>query len=60
MASLIAPLMWLGFILTCIVGWIMNVVAVFHMNFDTINGELVLRLIGIFVAPLGSIMGLFF
>jgi len=60
MASLIAPLLWLGLILTGIVGWIMNVVAVFHMNFDTINGEMVLRLIGIFVAPLGSIMGLFF
>ncbi len=60
MASLIAPLLWLGLILTCFVGWIMNVVAVFHMNFDTINGEIVLRLIGIFVAPLGSIMGLFF
>lgn len=60
MANLILPLLYLGLILAGLVGWIMNIVAIFHMNFTTITGELVLRVIGIFMAPLGSIMGLFF
>lgn len=42
-----------------LVGWIINIVDIFHSNFSNITGELVLRVVGIFIAPLGSIMGLF-
>lgn len=42
-----------------LVGWIMNIVEIFHSNFSNFTGELVLRLFGVFIAPLGSIMGLF-
>lgn len=43
-----------------IVGWIMNVVVLYGMSFDHITGALILRVLGVIVAPLGSILGLFF
>ena len=53
-----------GFVLPLIVvtalGWVMNIVDLF--GFSLSNGmtlELGLRLLGIFVAPLGAIMGYF-
>jgi len=57
--SLTVALLWLAIIVAALVGWVMNIVAIFHSNFSSITGELVLRVIGVFVAPLGSIMGLF-
>lgn len=38
-----------------IVGWIANIVAVAQS--DYINGMVLVRIIGIFVAPLGAILG---
>ena len=40
-----------------IVGWIMNIVTIAHTTFTPFTGELALRLAGIFVFPLGSVMG---
>lgn len=45
--------------LALLVGWIMNIVAVAGSSFDPITGVVVLRVVGIFVPPLGGIMGLF-
>ena len=42
-----------------IVGWIMNIVAIAHANINEISGLLILRIIGIFVAPLGAVLGYF-
>ena len=38
-----------------IFGWVMNLIKLF--NLDGMSGELVIRAIGIIVAPLGAIMG---
>lgn len=40
-------------------GWIMNIVVIFHSTFDLTNlsAILVLRIIGVFVAPLGVVLG---
>ena len=38
-------------------GWIANIVKLVGMNFDHITGLLVVRAIGIFLAPLGAVMG---
>jgi len=38
-------------------GWVKNIIAVAHSDFSNINGELVLRVIGIPMAPLGAIIG---
>jgi hypothetical protein len=43
-------------ILAVIAGWIMNIISLFGMEtVTTIEG--ILRIVGIFIAPLGSIMG---
>lgn len=52
-AALCAIAIWFAFVY----GWICNIVSLYHSSFDTITGQLVLRVIGIFVVPLGSVMG---
>ena len=42
-----------------VVGWIMNIVAIAGSSFDVLSGMLVLRIVGIFVAPLGAVLGYF-
>lgn len=42
-----------------LIGWIMNIVRLIDCNFDPIHAEVVLRVIGIFVAPMGSVLGFF-
>ena len=43
--------------LAAIIGWVSNIAALF--NLDTFSGEMVLRAVGIFLAPLGAILGFF-
>lgn len=40
-------------------GWIINLVTVFHSNYDHITGLLVVRVVGVIVAPIGAILGYF-
>ena len=51
-------------IITMICGWCINIYKVFTilMYSDTIvwSGSLICRIIGIFIAPMGSVLGLFF
>ena len=42
-----------------VVGWIMNIVTIAGSSFDVLSGILVLRIVGIFVAPLGAVLGYF-
>lgn len=52
---------WLVIVLVVVSGWIMNIIDIFKYDFDVgITLEIALRLIGIFVAPLGAVMGWFF
>ena len=46
-------------LLAGVVGWIMNIVTIAHANFNEITGMFILRIIGIFVAPLGAVLGYF-
>jgi uncharacterized membrane protein len=55
--QLVVMLTVIGIWIAAIVGWVMNLVTLYHMSFATITGELVLRCVGIFVAPIGSVMG---
>jgi hypothetical protein len=50
----------LSFIVAMFVGWCMNVYQLFEMIGEPLGTEFVLRIVGVFVAPMGSIMGLFF
>lgn len=49
----------IGFMLVFMVGWIMNIVKVIGLNFDAITGEHVIRIAGIFLAPVGGVAGYF-
>lgn len=40
-------------------GWVANVVKLAGADFSVITGMLVLRVIGIFAAPLGAVLGYF-
>lgn len=51
---------YLGMIVAAIVGWFMNIFAIMHTMHGAFDGMFVLRIVGIFVAPLGAILGLFF
>ena len=39
-------------------GWIANIITIIGMG-EILNGEGVIRIIGVFIAPLGAIMGYF-
>lgn len=38
-------------------GWVANIVKLVGMDFGSMTGMLVVRAIGIFIAPLGSVVG---
>ena len=40
-------------------GWVWNVVEIFSMLDGPVNAEFVFRVIGIFVGPIGAILGYF-
>jgi len=48
-------LVGIGIVLASAVGWVMNIVAVAQSEF--VNGMVILRVVGIFIAPLGSVLG---
>jgi len=39
------------------IGWVMNIVSLAHSSFEPLTGMVVLRVIGIFVPPLGAVLG---
>jgi prepilin-type N-terminal cleavage/methylation domain-containing protein len=41
----------------CLYGWIHNIVVIYHSSFDPLTAKVVLRVIGVFLAPLGVVMG---
>ena len=41
------------------IGWIWNIIKLAGMTFDVLTGLLVLRVVGIFVVPLGMVVGYF-
>ena len=57
MPQLVVALSVIGLWVAAVIGWIMNIFTLYHMSFETMTGELIVRVIGIFVAPIGAIMG---
>jgi hypothetical protein len=48
---------WGVIVLALLGGWIANVVKLINMGFDQVTGMMVARSIGVFVAPLGGVLG---
>lgn len=42
-----------------VIGWVWNIVKLCAMSFDPLTGLLVVRAIGIFVPPVGAVVGYF-
>ena len=42
-----------------VIGWVMNIVAIANGTFDPLTPMMVLRLVGIFMLPLGGVLGWF-
>ncbi|WP_319413845.1 hypothetical protein [uncultured Cohaesibacter sp.] len=40
-----------------LIGWVMNIIALFHMSWNTFTTELVIRLVGVPVAIIGAVAG---
>ncbi len=47
----------IGIAIAAIVGWVMNIITIAHSSFDVLTGMLILRIVGIFVGPLGAVLG---
>jgi prepilin-type N-terminal cleavage/methylation domain-containing protein len=45
------------FVLLGGIGWVWNIVKIVQSGFDVITGLFIARCIGVFVAPLGAILG---
>ena len=54
---------WLGFFLlilfwiACLGGWVANIVKLWNYDGYGFAGEVILRVVGIFLAPLGVVLG---
>lgn len=59
MAQRIAPIAIIGLWLASIVGWCMNIWALFGSVGGSLNAMFVARCVGVLVAPLGAILGYF-
>ncbi len=57
MPALISFLFVMSLWVLGIVGWVMNIVTIAGSDFGAITGLLVLRIVGISIAPLGAVLG---
>lgn len=48
------------FMILVAIGWVMNIIALIHLESIDHLGEVIIRFIGIFIAPIGAVMGWFF
>lgn len=51
---------WVAFWLAMVVGWVLNIIALAGSQFETLTVLLVFRIIGVFVPPVGAVLGYFF
>ena len=50
-------LLYLALLIFLIGGWVMNLVEIVNYDFASITGMIILRIAGIFIAPLGAVLG---
>lgn len=50
-------LAWIVLLIAGGIGWIMNIVDIAQADWSHITGMLILRVIGIFIPPLGAVLG---
>lgn len=50
-------MIYVAVILAGVYGWVNNILIIAHSDFVHLTGMFVLRCIGVFVAPLGAVLG---
>lgn len=45
--------------LAAIYGWVMNILTIFNSALSPLTGEMAIRIIGVFIAPIGAVLGYF-
>ena len=50
-----AAFIWLGLIILGGIGWVLNIIEIAHA--DLVSGFVILRVVGIFMFPLGAVLG---
>lgn len=50
-------MIYVAVILVGVYGWVNNILIIAHSDFGHLPGMFVLRCIGVFVAPLGAVLG---
>lgn len=56
-AAGVAALVWLVIAVASIYGWVMNIVKLVGLLDGPINGWFIARIVGVFAAPLGVVLG---
>ena len=54
---MIKVLMLIAILLAPFVGWVANIVKITGCTFDPLTAEPCIRIIGVFLAPLGAVLG---
>ena len=49
--------LYLSLLILLVGGWVMNLVEIVNYDFASITGMIILRIAGIFIAPLGAVLG---
>lgn len=57
MTKFAVPFTFLAIWIFCIGSWIANIVKLFVIINDPVSGMMILRAVGIFLAPLGVVLG---
>jgi len=57
MSNLIGAVIAIAFSFAFAWGWVLNIIELSQSTFAPVTGEVVLRVIGVFMAPLGAVMG---
>jgi hypothetical protein len=57
--ELLGVLFFVGIALGGAVGWVWNILKLMDLTFDPITGLAIVRIVGIFIPPLGAIAGYF-
>lgn len=59
MKNLAMPIIMLFIVFAGIYGWIMNIIEIFGLEPFVWSGKVIVGIIGVFIPPVGAIMGLF-
>lgn len=52
-------IVWLLIVIAAAIGWVMNIITLIGIINDPITGIFIMRVVGIFVPPLGAVLGYF-